>query len=245
MNKIENVANNKRQASGFYGFNEPREYAVGFIPHKSGTYRIEIDAAIEDVAQFSTAIQVLNMAKEEDEVEIHLQCPGGNVDASGAFLHAMMKCEAPIHVVASGGCHSAATHILLGADSFELAENFNSLVHNGSAGAYGNINEYHSKSDFDKEFIRKQYESIYEGFLTPQEFSDMMRGDNIWLDATAWCERTVKRGEYFQAKYEAQQAEEQAALLASQEPSTKPRPQKRPLSIGKQKALQGPQGDVE
>ena len=244
MNKIENIATNKRPASSFYGFNEPREYAVGFIPHKSGVYRIEIDAAIEDVAQFSTAIQVLNMAKENDEVEIHLQCPGGNVDASGAMLHAMAKCEAPIHAVCSGGCHSAATHIILACDSFELAENFNSLIHNGSAGAFGNINEYHSKSDFDKEFIRKQYEGIYEGFLSPQEFSDMMRGDNIWLDATAWCERSEKRGEYFQAKYEKFQEDEKAALEAIQQDASeklsKPRAQRKPLTIGKQNAVQGP-----
>lgn len=238
MNKIENIATNKRPASSFYGFNEPREYAVGFIPHKSGVYRIEIDAAIEDVAQFSTAIQVLNMAKEEDEVEVHLQCPGGSVDATGAFLHALRKCAAPIHMVATGGVHSCGTHILLEADSFELADNFNSLIHNGSAGAYGNINEYHSKSDFDKEFIRKQYEGIYEGFLSPQEFSDMMRGDNIWLDAQQWCDRTVKRGEYFQAKYEAQMEAEKAAQEAV---VVKPaRAQKKPLTIGKQTAVQGP-----
>lgn len=186
----------------YYGYDEPKEYNVGFFPHKSGTYRIEIDAQIDDVSQFSTAIQVLGLAKEDDDVEIHLQCNGGNVDASGAFLHAMNKCEAQIHIVASGGCHSAATHILLLADSFELAENFNSLLHNGSAGSVGNINEYHAKSDFDKEFIRRQYWQIYEGFLSEKEFSDMMDGKNIWLDAQGWCDRAVQRIEYFQSKLE-------------------------------------------
>lgn len=196
-----------------YFSEEPREYLVGFIPHKSGTYKIEIDCAIEEVSQFSTAIQVLDIAKEDDEIEIHLQCPGGNVDASGAFLHALYKCQAPVHVVATGGCHSAATHILLAADSFELSDNFNALIHNGSAGAYGNINEYHSKSDFDKEFIRKQYESIYQGFLSTQEFSDMMDGKNIWLDAKAWYDRSVARSAYYKAKVE----EQQAAVIAEME----------------------------
>lgn len=198
-------------------FDEPREYMVGFIPHKSGTYRIEIDCAIEEVSQFSTAIQILDVAKDDDDVEIYLQCPGGNIDASGAFLHAMFKCKAPIHVVATGGCHSAATHILLAADSFELAENFNALIHNGSAGAYGNINEYHSKSDFDKEFIRKQYQEIYQGFLSPEEFSGMMDGKNIWLDAEAWYIRSIARLEYFKAKHEALEAESQAAIVTKME----------------------------
>lgn len=182
------------------------EYNVNYIPHRSGTYRIEIDAAIEDVAQFSTAIQVLDMAKEDDEVEIHLQSPGGNVDACGAFLHALRKCRAPIHMVASGGVHSAGTHILLEADSFELAEGFNSLIHNGSSGSYGNTNEYHAKSDFDKKFIFEHYQGIYEGFLTDEEFKGMMRGDNIWLNAQQWHERAIGRMEYFKAKTEKMKA---------------------------------------
>lgn len=215
MNKKHAVNN---AVKNYYGFDEPKEYNVGFIPHKSGTYRIEIDSAIEDVSQFSTAIQVLDIAKEEDEVEIHLQSPGGNVDACGAFLHALKKCEASIHIVASGGCHSAATHILLAADSFELADNFNSLIHNGSAGAGGNINEYHAKSDFDKEFIRKHYGQIYEGFLSTKEFDDMMDGKNIWLNAQQWCDRAMARRDYFQNKWENM---EKAAQKASRKPRVK------------------------
>lgn len=196
-----------KPTKNYYGFDEPREYSVGFIPHKSGKYRIEIDSGIEDVSQFSTAIHVLDIANEDDEVEIHLQSPGGNVDACGAFLHALKKCQAPVHMVASGGCHSAATHILLMADSFELADNFNSLIHNGSCGAVGNINEYHAKSDFDKEFIRKHYQQIYEGFLSEKEFDDMMDGKNIWLDAKQWCDRAMSRMEYFQNKWEKMEKE--------------------------------------
>lgn len=188
----------------YYGADDPREFNVQFVPNRSGKYVIDINAPIEDVSQFATAIQILGMAKEDDDVEIHLQCPGGNVDASGAFLHALRKCAAPIHIIASGGVHSAATHILLDADSFELADNFNSLIHNGSSGAGGNINEYHAKSDFDKKFIYDHYDSIYEGFLSPSEFKDMMRGDNIWLNAQQWHDRAIKRSEYFQAKFEAQ-----------------------------------------
>jgi ATP-dependent protease ClpP protease subunit len=217
MQKITKETLNKSPTKSSSYFDEPKEYVVGFIPRKNGTYRIEIDCAIEEVSQFSTAIQVLDMAKEDDDVEIYLQCPGGNVDASGAFLHAMHKCLAPIHIVATGGCHSASTHILLAADSFELAENFNALIHNGSAGAYGNINEYHSKSDFDKSFIRRQYDSIYEGFLTPEDFSSMMDGKNIWVDAEGWYNRSLARMEYFKSKQEAYETESQADIVAKME----------------------------
>lgn len=204
MNQIK-FQNLSKENKSSYGESAVSEYPVGFIPRKSGTYRIEINTAIENVSQFSTAIQVLGMATEEDDVEIHIQCPGGNVDASGAFLHALRKCRAPVHMCASGGCHSAATHILLEGDSFELADNFNSLIHNGYSGSVGNLNEYHAKSDFDKKFLYEQYRGIYEGFLSPQEFDGVMRGDQIWLDGDGWMTRAQARSDYFKAKYEAAQ----------------------------------------
>lgn len=208
---------NKR-SERYYGYDEPREYTVGFLPHKSGKYRIEIDSAIEHVSQFSTAIQILQQAKEDDEIEIHLQCPGGNTDASGAFVHALNKCEAQVHIVASGGVHSAAVDILLCADSFELADNFNCLIHNGGSGSIGNINEYLAKSDFDKEFIKKQQTDILEGFLTPVEIEGVLRGDNLWLDAQGWCDRAIKRLQHFQNKWENAQ---KAAVKATRKPRIK------------------------
>lgn len=174
------------------------EYKVTYEQHTSGNYRIEITDAINSIGQFSSAIHTLENATPEDTVTIHLQSPGGSLDAVGAFIHAMYKCLAPIHVVASGGVHSAATFILLQADSFELASNFNSLIHNGSGAAFGNMNEYYAKSEFDKQFIRKQFEEMYEGFLSSEELDGVIRGDNIWIDAQGWCNRELLRATYFE-----------------------------------------------
>lgn len=179
------------------------EFNVSYLPHKTGTYRIEIDDGIRCVGQFSSAIQALQMAKDGDDVEIHLQCYGGSVHAAGAFIHAMKKCEAPIHIIATGGCHSAATMILLQADSFELAEDFNSLIHCGATGSGGNLNEYHAEVAFHGEFFNNIHRRTYEGFLTDDEISDMIKGCDIWLDAKGWCERHQARNEYFKAKLEA------------------------------------------
>jgi ATP-dependent protease ClpP protease subunit len=185
---------------------EDEEYVdgfnVSFVPHKTGIYRIEIDKTISTVGQFSNAIQILQMAKEGDEVEIHLQCPGGSVHATGALLHAMKKCEAPIHIIATGACHSAATMILLSGDSFELSEDFNALIHGGSLGSIGNLNEYHAEIAFLPEFINNIHRRIYEGFLTPEEIENLVKGQDFWLDANGWCERQKARNEYFKAKAE-------------------------------------------
>lgn len=200
-----------------YSDDTPQEYMVGFIPHKTGTYRIEIDGPIKCVSQFSTAIQVLENAKEEDEVVIMLQCGGGSVDAGEAFIHAMRKCAAPIHIVATGGVHSMASCILLEADSLELSHGFNAVLHGGYDGAGGTVSEYRAKSNFDNVFRDRQFRETYEGFLSEKEMDDMLDGKDIWLDAEGWLKRAMKRGEYFQDKFAQQQAEEEEAMLAEVE----------------------------
>lgn len=235
--KIENTAMNK--AKGFYGNTEPREYNVSYVPHKSGVYTIEIDSAIESVSQFSTAIQVLGMAKENDEVEIHLSCcPGGSVDCGDSLIHAIRKCEAHVHMIATGGNHSMASQILLEADSFELSDSFNSLIHAGQDGAYGTVPEYHAKSAFDLEFRTRKFKEAYKYFLTEAELESVLKGQDLWLDAKGWCDRAVRAGEIMQAEAIAHmEAEKSAQEAVVAKPA---RPQKRPLTIGKQNAVQGP-----
>lgn len=212
---------------------QPQEFMVGFIPHRSGTYRIEIDDAIECVSQFSTAIQVLENAKEEDEIVIYLQTPGGSVNAGEAFVHAMRKCLAPIHIVATGGVHSMGTHILMEADSVELSHGFNALVHCGSDGAYGNVNEYRAKSKFDSEFRDRQFREAYEGFLTEDEISSALEGKDIWLDAQSWLDRAMARSDHFKAKYEAEQDAELARIEAELTKRDKPRKARKTKAVDK------------
>lgn len=188
--------------AGTYVSDKPDEFNVGYFPIKAGTYKIEIDSTIEHVSQFSTAIQALGMATEEDDVEIHLQSGGGSLDATDAMLHAMRKCKAPIHCVATGNCSSAATAILLECGSFELSDSFNSLIHCGSLGSGGNFNEYNAATKFNQEFMPNWIRKTYEGFLTTTEIEDILKGQDIWLDARAFAERFQMRNEHMQKKME-------------------------------------------
>lgn len=200
---MERLNNKDKQRAGYGHCDEPREFPVEFVPHKSGTYRISINRPVEEVEQFHTAIQVLEYAKEDDEVVLHLQTPGGSVDAGDAMIHAMRKCAAPIHAVCSGGVHSLGTHLLLECDSFELSSGFSALIHAGQDGAYGTVPEYRSKSKFDEEFRTRQFKDTYAGFLSPEEMDAVLEGRDIWVDAAGWCERAQARMNYYREKMEA------------------------------------------
>jgi ATP-dependent protease ClpP protease subunit len=218
---------------------------VSYQPIRAGTYEADLHGYIEDAAQFSQMVSALGIMEEEDTFVLNLQSGGGSLNACDSLVHAFRKCKGTIHICATGNCSSAATFLLLEAHSFELSEGFNSTLHCGSLSSGGTYSEYKQDTAFYNKFMPDTLRRYYEGFLTTEEMEKMLDGKDILLGAEEWSERYEKRNLYFQAKHDAQQVEEQAALLASQEPSPKPRPQKRPLSIGKLKAVQGPQGVVE
>lgn len=203
-----------------YDDGSPEPFNVNYIPEKIGKFTIDIDDGISCVAQFQDAIRVLEMSDEDNPVQINLQSPGGSLDATDAFIHGMRKCKGHIHIVATGNCSSAASLILLQADSFELSEGFNSLIHNGSLGSIGNFNEFVAKAKFDSEVMPKTFRSYYEGFLTEQEIDGVIRGDNLWIDAQGWMDRVTYRNEYFKAKEEAER-----------KPPRKPRKKKVPEEL--------------
>lgn len=187
---------------GFEDFTQP--FDVSYMPEKIGKFIIDIDRPIEEVSQFNDAIRILEISDEENPVQINLQTPGGSLDATDALIHAMRKCKGHIHIVATGGVHSCGTLILLEADSFELSDNFNSLIHCGSLGTGRvNLNEYVAQTEFAAKWMPNVFRKAYEGFLDANEMEVMIRGGDLWLDADGWMERWNKRNAYFKAKHEA------------------------------------------
>jgi ATP-dependent protease ClpP protease subunit len=184
------------------GYCQP--FMTTYHPRKGGTFKINIHDALLSPDQLIWAVQALDAATEDDMVEISLQSPGGALDAADYFIHAMRKAEAHIHIIATGNVSSAASLILLNADSFELSEGFSSLIHCGSLGT-GRValNEYNARTVFDGKFMERILRSHYEGFLNSEDLDNLLKGQDLWLDEAGWMERYNRRNEYFKAKEEA------------------------------------------
>jgi len=202
-----------KQARG--GDDEIDQFPISYESHKSGTYNIYLFGQIESPSQFIGALEVMRNASENDEVVIHLQSCGGSLDATDTFLQGMQECEAPIFCKASGGCHSAASIILLAADSFQLSDNFSSLLHNGSTGSMGKFSDYRSETAFTSKWMEKVMRNAYEGFLNEVEIENLIKGVDIWLDSEEWVQRHNNRNEYIAMKLQAFQAslEEEEQLV--------------------------------
>lgn len=196
----------QHKSSDGYAYEDPNAFHVSYVPSNAGVYNIFLYGEITDASQFVDAIQALGVASENDVVQIHLSTPGGCLDATDTFIHAMRECSARIIVKASGGVHSAGSVILLNADEFTLSENFNCLIHNGSVGHAGKFSDWRAQTKHTDAYMERVMRSTYEGFLSEEELDNLLAGKDIWLDA-----------ESFVARWEARNAAYEAAIEASED----------------------------
>lgn len=164
-------------------------------------YKCRLYGAYDSSEDFLYTLEVLEMAEEHDIVELHVQGPGGSLDAVITLLHAMDKCKCPVHVIATGSLASAATFPILAADSYELHQFTSFMFHSASFGVAPQ-----KTHDVIEEAIHnwKQCERIirdmYEGFFTTEELDSMLQGRTFWMDAQEFTERYAERNKILEAE---------------------------------------------
>lgn len=180
--------------------------AVTFVPHKTGTYFIDVYGAIVSPSQFTDAINILGNVSREDEVVFNLQSGGGSLHVTDALIHAIRKTQGHVHFVASVAS-SAASLLLLEAHTLELTENFYALLHCGSMGSGGTLNEFKASAEFHSKLFEKVLRKSYEGFLTEKEIDELIAGKDFHIDREDWIRRADIRNAYLTDKYEKAVAE--------------------------------------
>ena len=226
MNKYEvNMRQEKipsvHKRASYYG-EAPAEFNVTYTPVKSGIFNIYVMGDIEESSQFINAIEVMAAATEMDTVNIHLSSNGGSLDAADTFLASMNRCEAKVVAYVSGGCHSAASIILLNADEFSLSENANFLLHCGSSGSGGKFSDFKSQSKHTIEYMERVLRKTYKHFLTNEELDALIEGKDFWLNAEEFAERYEIRNQALMEEFETAQEQAEAATQAAIENASKP-----------------------
>lgn len=215
--KQSNTPSNRKSSSGF-DFYESK-IPVTFTPNKSGRFTVDIYDYIESPTQFSDMITALELMEQDDDMVINLQSGGGCLSTTDTILHALRKTKGSVHFVATGFNASAATILLLEAQTFELSEDFSALIHCGSLGDRGTLSEMRQSTSFHIKKMENVLRNAYAGFMTDQEIQDMLNGKDLLLDAEEWCLRHEKRNEYFKQETE----KIVKAIEKANKPARKPR----------------------
>lgn len=138
---------------------------------------------IEEKSDYYDFLRAVNAASQYDEIHIHINNYGGDLDAAIQMYYSLIKSKARVIISVEGACMSAATVIMLSADEIEFCPWSSIMIHAYSDGVIGKYQEIQSSSDFRKEWFIKFMNDIYGEFLTKKEISQIMSGKDLWMSS--------------------------------------------------------------
>jgi ATP-dependent protease ClpP protease subunit len=180
-------------------------------------HTVYIDEELVNPSDWRHELETIRTAAPDDIVVLRINCNGGSDSVMGAFVKAIAESQAHIIGSIEHTCASAATIIWLACDEYILSDDAEFMAHTASLGYGGKQNNFHEYALFLNESNKRLIKKYYEAFFSEEEIDSILKGSDIWLGADEIIQRLEKRSEYFKAKSEQKQTEEQEAIFAELE----------------------------
>jgi ATP-dependent Clp protease protease subunit len=164
-----------------------------------GVFIFNGDITKDSLAHMSTKLLELHYNPDFDDiVDLYINSPGGELDATWAFIDLMTGIRVPIRTIAMGEIASGATMIFVAGDERVMAPNSNAMIHHFSAGYMGSYKDlvaarkgqdietkkiirhfiHHSKFKTEKEIL-KYVLLDQDNYLSPAEMKKYGLCDKI------------------------------------------------------------------
>jgi ATP-dependent Clp protease, protease subunit len=205
-NELRNRANGDDDEQG-----SSSDYCPYRITRKSyGELEIPLNDVIQDTRYYTPILSELRGLSEEDDVFVHLETPGGVIDAALALIDGLNTTQANVHIHISNRVASAGTLIALGVPSanITISPNASFMFHNAQAWFGGDIKQIADHFDFEKKKLNKLLKDYYSDFLTLEELEKIMNSREVWLGTEEIKERFTKLKQIQYERYSKPQVEE-------------------------------------
>ncbi len=156
-------------------------------------YDILFDRTISEPSEFHEELYMMRQATEGDLVNLHINSGGGALVTFSSVAHAMKTSDAHFHAILEGDASSAASMLFLVADTQEVADYAEMMIHQTQVGYGSHIQGFKGAADMISIKNEKIVRDVYENFLTEEEIQTILHGAEIWLDAEGIRERLEKR----------------------------------------------------
>jgi ATP-dependent protease ClpP protease subunit len=147
------------------------------------TYHFFIHGPIEGSEDYIDLLDALYNATPTDVIIHHLNTPGGYLDTAVEIIHAIAQTEATVVGSADGQVASAGSLILFAYHTFVLGEFCEVMLHDGSGGSWGKINENLKAAEHTSQRIANIYHKVYGRFFPEEEVQAILDGADLYLSA--------------------------------------------------------------
>lgn len=172
-----------------------------YVQHaQQTTIRFYLSGEIESPDKYHQMFQVLHQATDRDQIIIHINSGGGQIDTTIQLISAIRESRGEVITIADGVVGSAATLIFLSGDVLMVNPHCLFMVHNMSGEAYGKAHEMESQIFADVKWFTRIATDLYDGFLTTVELKKMHKGEDFWFTSDEVIRRVELRMQRLQQK---------------------------------------------
>lgn len=146
-------------------------------------YHFYIHGVVEGSEDYTDLLDTLYNASEEDLIYLHINTPGGSLDTTVEIIHAIAETKAYLITCADGLVASAGSLLFFSGHAFKIGEFCEVMLHDGSGGALGKINENLKSAQFTSARIENIYKKVYGKFFSDEEIVGILEGRDLYLTA--------------------------------------------------------------
>jgi ATP-dependent protease ClpP protease subunit len=139
----------------------------------------EIGAPVE----YTDLLYTLRTANATDLILLHLNTPGGNFDTGLQIINNIAASEARVLTVLEARAYSMGAMIFLAGDELIVHDTCLLMFHNYSSALIGKGNEQQAQVLAISKWFEKVMRHVCRPFLSEEEVSRILRGEDIWMDS--------------------------------------------------------------
>lgn len=158
---------------------------------KSQIVHCYLENSIHDPHEYIELFEKLNNVEENDEVFIHINSWGGQVDTTLQIINNIEQCNAHVTTVLEGAALSAGSMIFLAGHSKEINKYSYMMCHYYYGGIHGKGQEILAESNFSDKHFKEVFKRIYKGFLTSKELESLFNGTDFWFNSKEIKKRLI------------------------------------------------------
>ena len=151
---------------------------------------VYFDDAIEEPCMFRSMFQKIRTMSPDDELHLHISCPGGDVNTATQIYNELMACKGRT-VAHLYHAYSAATFLVLACDEIKVYEHSTFMCHNVAYGVQAKGAEAKAMVNFVNRTSESILRDVYQDFLTADEIERILKDEDFWFDAAQIIARLI------------------------------------------------------
>jgi len=150
---------------------------------------------VSDIGSYVDMITVMDLAEEQDVINLYINTGGGSLESTISIVHAMLRSNAQIICHADGQIASAGTLIFFAGSSFVVYPFAHAMFHDGSTIIGGKFSENLKAAEATSGLIRKICMELYVPYFTKKEVKNILNGKDMYLTSEELHDRIVAGAE--------------------------------------------------